>query len=119
MDGAKVVKIIETRLAELGMQKKTFYELTGVSSASFSQWRTGITQPSPDALRRINAALGTSFEIKSSLSDGILDSVKMLQELRDEDRALLEVVRDMTPAQVEIMAEFGRTLKRIERKDTN
>ena len=41
MDGKELVKSIEVRLAELGMKKGDFYKLTGVTSASYSNWNTG------------------------------------------------------------------------------
>ena len=113
MSGSEIVKIIEQRLISLNMKKKTFFDITGISSASLSQWRNEKSQPSPEALRKINDVLGTNFEIKSAITDSILDSVKMLQQLRDEDRILLQVARDMTPQQVQLMTEFGRTIKRI------
>lgn len=35
----------------------------------------------------------------------------MLQDLRDEDRALLEVARGMTPEQVKMMTDFAKSMK--------
>ena len=37
----------------------------------------------------------------------------LLQRLRDEERALLEVTRDMTPEQVRSMTEFARRMKGV------
>ena len=119
MDGKEIAREINIKLAELQMTKAALERLTGVSRSSISQWSRGVAQPSAEALAKINACLGTHFAIQSSISDNMYEKIQMLQELRDEDRALLEVVRDMTPAQVEIMTEFGRTLKRIGRKETD
>ena len=38
-------------------------------------------------------------------------TVSMLQSLRDEDRALLQVARNMTPAEVQAAVDFLRRLK--------
>ena len=38
-------------------------------------------------------------------------TVEMLQSLRDEDRALLQVARNMTPAEVQAAVDFLRRLK--------
>ena len=39
------------------------------------------------------------------------ETVNALQSLRDEDRALLEVAKGMTPEQVALMTEFARKMK--------
>ncbi len=110
MDGKELVKSIEVRLAELGMKKGDFYKLTGVTSASYSNWNTGKTQPSSDALRRIDRVLGTSFD-QSGLSDNIYEKIQMLQELRDSERALLAVTKNMTDEEIRRTTEFIKTLK--------
>ena len=110
MDSKEIVRQIELRLAELGMKKGVFYKLTGVSSSSFSQWNTGIAQPSRDALHRIDSVLGTSLE-PSSLSDNIFEKIQMLQELRDSERALLAVTKNMTDDEIRRTTEFIKSLK--------
>lgn len=60
--------------------------------------------------------------LRESLSDQLLgyalmgnkkadETIDLLQTLRDEDRALLEVAKEMTPEQVRLMTEFARSLK--------
>jgi len=110
METKEIVRQIELRLAELGIKKGEFYKLTGVSSSSFSQWNTGIAQPSRDALHRIDAVLGTSFEL-SQQSDNIFDKIQMLQELRDSERALLAVTKNMTDDEIRRTTEFIKSLK--------
>ncbi len=110
MDGKELVRQIEIRLLELGMKKKDFYALTGISSAAFSYWNTGRSQPSLDALSRIDAVLGTSFK-QSQQSDNIFDKIQMLQELRDSERALLAVTKNMTDDEIRRTTEFIKSLK--------
>lgn len=110
METKEIVRQIELRLVELGMKKGDFYKLTGVSSSSFSQWNTGIAQPSRDALHRIDLVLGTSFEL-SQQSDNIFDKIQMLQELRDSERALLAVTKNMTDDEIRRTTEFIKSLK--------
>ena len=50
MDTLAIIKRIELRLAELGMSKADFYRLSGISSASYSQWYTGKYKPSESKL---------------------------------------------------------------------
>ena len=119
MDGKEIAREINIKLAELQMTKATLERLTGVSRSSISQWARGVSQPSSEAIAKVNACLGTHFSIQSHVSDTMYETIQMLQDMRDEDRMLLEVAKDMTPEQVQIMTEFGRTLKRIGRKETN
>ena len=110
MEGKELVRQIEIRLSELGMKKKDFYALTGISSAAFSYWNTGRSQPSRDALHKIDTVLGTSFE-ESRLSDNIYEKIQMLQELRDSERALLQVTKTMTDDEIRRTTEFIKSLK--------
>ena len=116
MDTKEIIRQIELRLAELGMKKGDFYKLTGVSSSSFSQWNTGVAQPSRDALHRIDTVLGTSFD-KSFLSDNIYEKIQMLQELRDSERALLQVTKSMSDEEIRKTTEFIKSLKEGNKSD--
>lgn len=62
MDTLAIIKRIELRLAEMGMSKADFYKLSGISSASYSQWNTGKYKPSESKLRSAAECLGVSFE---------------------------------------------------------
>lgn len=53
---------IEIRMAELGMSKEEFYEKSGISSASFSQWNTGVHKPTKKKLGQAAAVLNVSLE---------------------------------------------------------
>ena len=112
MDGKEIVRQIEMRLIELGMKKSDFYALTGVSRAAYSYWNTGRSQPSLDALSKIDAVLGTDFFL-SNKTDNIYDKIQMLQELRDSERALLQVTKDMTDDEIRRTTEFIKTLKGV------
>lgn len=58
MDVLAIIKRIEIRLKEIGMSKADFYKESGISSASFSQWRKGIYEPSDRKLADAAACLG-------------------------------------------------------------
>ena len=45
MDVSTILKRIELRRIELGMSKTEFYEKSGISSATYSQWNTNTFQP--------------------------------------------------------------------------
>ena len=53
IDVQNVLLRIEMRIAELNMPKQVFYDKSGISSASYSQWNTGAYKPS---LKKIKAA---------------------------------------------------------------
>lgn len=110
MDGKELVKQIEIRLAEIGMKKSDFYALTGISRTAYSYWNTGRSQPSLDTLSKIDSVLGTNFYL-SSKSDNIFDKIQMLQELRDSERALLAVTKNMTDDEIRRTTDFIKTLK--------
>lgn len=62
MDTLAIIKRIEFRLIEIGMDKNEFYKMSGVSSASYSQWKTGKYNPSKKALEKIAHCLDVSVD---------------------------------------------------------
>lgn len=110
MNGEEFVNQLNARIAELGLSKAEFTKLTGVSRSSVSQWKSGIAKPSDDAIRKINSVLGTNFEV-SLKTDNIFDKIQMLQELRDSERALLAVTKNMTDDEIRRTTEFIKSLK--------
>lgn len=64
MDGLSFVLFVEKELKKRKIPKGTFYEATGVSSATMSQWRNNIHDPSPENIRRIEKYLGINFRLE-------------------------------------------------------
>ncbi len=62
MDTLAIIKRIEMRLTELGMSKADFYKISGISSASYSQWNTGMYKPSQKKLMSAAQCLGVSYD---------------------------------------------------------
>lgn len=109
MDTLAIIKRIEIRLSEIGMTKAEFYKKSGISSASFSQWRTGKYKPSEKNLTKAAEVLGVSYsyllngveekEIAPTTTgkSDVLDEVDIAfygdyKELDEDDRA---TIRDM------------------------
>lgn len=109
MDTLAIIKRIEIRLSEIGMTKAEFYKKSGISSASFSQWRTGKYKPSEKNLVKAAEVLGVSYsyllggveekEIAPTTAgkSDVLDQVDLAfygeyKELSEDDK---ETVRDM------------------------
>lgn len=109
VDTQLLVKQIELYCASNRISKGEFSDNTGISSATLSQWRKGQYGPSEKSIKAIEDYLG--MPIEALLYGHPSDTVTMLQELRDEDRALLDVAKRMTPEQVRLMTEFARSLK--------
>lgn len=84
MDGKDIARIIDSELASRGMPKAEFYEKSGVSSATLSQWRTGKYDPTADKLAKIEKCLGISFADyeKSDESDELREMLRDRQDLR-------------------------------------
>ena len=61
-DVPNILLRIEMRIAELNMPKQEFYEKSGISSASFSQWNTGAYKPSMKKIKSAAAALDVSVD---------------------------------------------------------
>lgn len=102
-DQKEVIQRIEKRLVELGMSKDEFYELSGVSSASFSQWNTGKHSPTPKKLAAVAKALQVSADYLltgrqketpfTQEGRGLNEATKYLQ-LNPENRAIVDALID-------------------------
>lgn len=112
MDTLAIIKRIEVRLSELGMSKADFYSLSGISSASYSQWNTGLYKPSDKKLQSAANCLGVTFEYlrygtettnantspaESGKSNDVLDEVDVAfyNQFRELDENEKELIRDM------------------------
>ena len=92
MDGKTVVRIVETILAERRISRGDFYAQSGISSATFSQWRTGQYDPSQDKIAQIEKCLGVT------LAD--YEKSDQRETLRDDLRVLLNSASDLPPSSV-------------------
>lgn len=66
MNPMEFVQIIEEELKARKIPKGKFYDESGVSSATMSQWRKGQYAPSPENIKRIESYLGITFSIVPS-----------------------------------------------------
>lgn len=57
-----IVERIEKELHKRNVSKTVFYKEAGISSATFSQWRTGIRSPSMQSIASIAKFLGVSVD---------------------------------------------------------
>ena len=102
MDGKSIVKYIEEKLKETKTPKMKFYRETGISAATFSQWKNGIYVPSSEALQKIEDYFGVSlgyFEKETAPAEPELseDEAMLLAAYRalpdDEKRSVLLLLR--------------------------
>ena len=92
MDGKTVVRIVETVLAERRISRGEFYEKSGISSATFSQWRTGQYEPTQAKLEQIEKCLNISLDD--------YEKSDPREALRDDLRVLLRSASDLPPSSV-------------------
>lgn len=112
MDGKTTARIVDSELASRGISKSEFYEKSGVSSATLSQWRTGKYDPTPDKLVQIEKCLGISFSDyeKSEMDD---ETAQILQNIREryDYRAVCKSAIGLSPSQAYEVAAFIEKLK--------
>ena len=120
MDGRLVVKMVESALAQRGMSKGEFYEKSGISSATFSQWRTGQYEPSAANLKKIQDLLGIHF-IEGGRDPTIektpfeKETDELLQSIRNRSdiRVLLRSASGLPPSSVyELVAQAEKEKER-------
>jgi transcriptional regulator with XRE-family HTH domain len=93
LDGFMFVSAIEEELKNKKIAKSDFYKATGISSATFSQWRNRIYSPSSAAIKKVEDYLGIVLTIeqkeKPLTSNG--------EELNYSDMQLLDAIHRADP----------------------
>lgn len=103
-----ILRRIEIRMAELGMSKEEFYEMSGISSASYSQWNTGAHKPTKKKLADAAKTLKVSLEYlltgeedekkpapisENELTPYILDVVRVMEKVdANKQKQLREII---------------------------
>lgn len=98
MTGQELVKIVETELSKRGISKANFYKDSGISSATFSQWRTGVYDPSSEMIKRVEHTLNistTNYDTKDET-----DELREMLRDRQDLRVLLHSAKDVPPSSV-------------------
>lgn len=106
-----ILSRMEIRMAELGMSKEHFYELSGISSASFSQWNTGAHKPTKKKIGQAASVLGVSFEYlwfgegqkeKPTTQEG--------SELTPKQRKAYNMIKDLPDDQMDVLIAMAEAL---------
>lgn len=109
IDTSSVLRRIEIRLAEIEMPKQVFYEKSGISSGSYSQWNTGMHSPSLKKLQKAALVLGVPVEYllygdAPAASEGAkkaLTETSERESISPAKRALLDVIDGLSDEQCE------------------
>lgn len=102
---------IECRITELGITKEEFYASSGISSASFSQWNTGVHKPTPKKIASAAKALGVPV---SYLVEGVEQKENPATESSEvSEKDISELLEKMsTPDLIDLLGEITERLKR-------
>lgn len=116
IDTSSVLRRIEIRLAEIEMPKQVFYEKSGISSGSYSQWNTGMHSPSLKKLQKAALVLGVPVEYllygdASAASEGAKKALDPEIEgvMEDEDlKEAVELLKKMDKETLRIFIKAAR-----------
>lgn len=93
-----IVERVEKKLREKGIGKLVFYKESGVASATFSQWKSGLRSPSMQSLDLIARYLGVSTEwILTGVEEEQDDTAYVREILRNKPgmRILFDAGKDV------------------------
>lgn len=114
IDTSSILRRIEIRLAEIEMPKQVFYEKSGISSGSYSQWNTGMHSPSLKKLQKAALVLGVPVEYllygdAPAASEGAKKALTKTGE-RELDMSLIKRLVQLTPDEMEKVDAFVQGL---------
>ena len=102
-------KTLSSIMESKGITNYRIAKMIDVSQSTVAAWVSGTSTPRRSTMKQLAEALGVSVEYLQGIETN--ESVNELQNLRDEDRALLDVARGMSAEQVRKMTEFAKMLK--------
>lgn len=109
MTSREIAFQIELRLEALGENKTWFYNLTGISRATFSLWKSEKAFPSNENLQKVNKAIGTNFTVTDTKSPPPDDGVGLVGDLLSLDAE----TRGLLFSFLELAKEDQETAKRF------
>lgn len=102
MDSLVFVQTIEAELKARGIKKAEFYKATGISSATFSQWRKRKYSPSATNIKQVEDYLGITVEVRQkenpTVEDGEVEKDPLIEEA-------LRLLANMTQAEQQLAIE--------------
>lgn len=119
IDTSSVLRRIEIRLAEIEMPKQVFYEKSGISSGSYSQWNTGMHSPSLKKLQKAALVLGVPVEYllygdAPAASEGTKKAPDPeIEGGSQAKKALMDALNDLTDEQCEKLLPIILSAKAI------
>lgn len=119
IDTSSVLRRIEIRLAEIEMPKQVFYEKSGISSGSYSQWNTGMHSPSLKKLQKAALVLGVPVEYllygdAPAASQGAKKAPDPeIEGGSQAKKALMDALNDLTDEQCEKLLPIILSAKRL------
>lgn len=119
IDTSSVLRRIEIRLAEIEMPKQVFYEKSGISSGSYSQWNTGMHSPSLKKLQKAALVLGVPVEYllygdAPAASQGAKKAPDPeIEGGSQAKKALMDALNDLTDEQCEKLLPIVLSAKAI------
>lgn len=121
IDTSSVLRRIEIRLAEIEMPKQVFYEKSGISSGSYSQWNTGMHSPSLKKLQKAALVLGVPVEYllygdAPAASEGAKKALTETSERENNNPVTQEIFEFVRSASVEELAEVVRYIQFLKTK---
>lgn len=106
------------------MRDANVAQATGIGKSTFSDWKSGRSEPKNDKLQKIADCLGVSINyFTDDISEQSIgyylndETAKVAQEIFEnkELRALFDVQRDMEPEDLRALHQMALALKRKER----
>lgn len=116
---------VDNELSDRHINRQKFYDGSGVSSSSYSQWRTGVRKPSVVSVQRMAAYLDVPVDYlltgdRAYYPADDSEEVKELREMllnRPDAKILFGLVKDAPPSAVyEAVATLARFKEQSEFK---
>lgn len=89
------------RITELGMSKEEFYKKSGISSASFSQWNTGMHAPTKKKIAQAALALNVSVEYLLTGNE-TKPAPETGNELTEMQQKAMRLIMEMSDSQLRV-----------------
>lgn len=114
MDVGAIIRRIEILVAEKQLSKEEFYSASGISSASYSQWNTGVHKPTKKKLAKAAEVLGVSLEYLLSGDESAKEAQKNIPTPEGEENDCVSI---SIPMQKQLYEIYHAAVKQLDITD--
>jgi len=98
----------------LGIKDAEVAKKTGIGKSTFSDWKSGRSTPKEEKMRKIAAAIGSTYDFLTTGKNDVIEEIEMSVQLHSKELFEKEMIRmfnDLSPEQKKELLDYAQWLQ--------